>query len=422
VNGDMGLTPRRLLPVVLERIREEPVVLIQGPRAVGKSTLLRQLADQLGGALVDADDSGTRSALRADPAFFMEGPGPVLIDEYQRVPEVLDAIKAELNRPPTRPGRFVLTGSARHESLPRAAQALTGRLHRMEILPLAQCELTGGPGLLARLFDQGQGALPRGPSDTSREEYVGRIVAGGFPLALGRAPASRSRWFDDYVRLSLERDVAELKKVRKAGELPGALKMLAAQTAQLLNRANIANALGLDDGTVAGYVRLLEAVFLIRTLPAWGKTLTKRAAANAKVHLVDSGVAARLLRLTPEKLSRRDPTAFTQLGHLAETFAVGEILKEASWMDGMATVGHWRTFDHEEVDLVVERDDGLVVAFEVKAGRRVPGEAFSGLAKLRDSLGPAFAAGAVLYLGERAYRHDDRLFVIPMDQLWKEPG
>ncbi|MDR1265645.1 MAG: ATP-binding protein [Propionibacteriaceae bacterium] len=413
-----GLVPRRVAAVARERLREEPVLLIQGPRSVGKSTLLASLARGLSGTLIDLDDPEVLHAFQADPRTLMDQPRPIFVDEYQRALEVLDYIKAQLNRPPTRPGRFVLTGSSRHESLPAAAQALTGRLDRLELLPLAQCEVEGAPGLLPRLSDQGEKVVSARLSSTTRAEYIRRVVRGGFPLAQERSDKARARWFDNYVQLTLERDINGLKRLRKAELLPQVLAKLAAQTGQVVNRGNVADALGVDSATVKEYGRLLEAVFLVRFLPAWGKTLNARAATSSKVHFHDSGVAARLLRLGGEKLDRRDPTSLTEFGHLVETFVVGELLKEVSWLDGVAQVGHWRTYDGEEVDLVVERDDGLVFAFEVKAGQRAAKESFAGLKRLRDHLGAAFGAGVVLHLGERAFRYDDRLLALPVDSLW----
>ena len=394
------------------------MVLLEGPRTAGKSTALRELARRLGGEVLDLDDPATRDAVATDPATMIQSESLVCIDEYQHAPAVLDAIKARLNRS-ARPGQFVLTGSARHESLPAAAQALTGRLHRMTVYPLAQAELEATrPDLLAKLL-AASASGPSGASTTSRQDYLQRSTRGGFPLALARrSEAARNRWFDDYVRLTLERDVRELSKVRQARALPILLERLAGQTAQVLNTTAAATATGIDPHTARDYVRLLESVFLIQLLPAWGTTLTSRSANAPKVHVLDSGVAARLLRLTPDKLSRRDPTSLTQLGHLLETFVVAELLKEASWMDGIAGVGHWRTYDGVEVDLVVERDDGGVVAFEVKAAGRVPGEDFRGLRKLREALGDAFLAGAVLYTGERSYTFEDRLHALPIDRLW----
>ncbi len=129
-------------------------------------------------------------------------------------------------------------------------------------------------------------------------------------------------------------------------------------------------------------------------------------------------MAARLLRLTPQKLAARNPTALTEFGHLLETFVVTELLKQASWTDWVSGVGHWRTRDGDEVDLVVERDDGTVVAFEVKAAGRVPGEDLAPLRKLRDATGDAFTAGVALYLGARSYTFEDRLHVMPVDAIW----
>jgi len=137
------------------------------------------------------------------------------------------------------------------------------------------------------------------------------------------------------------------------------------------------------------------------------------------VHILDSGVAARLLRLTGAKLDRRDPVALKALGHLLESFVVAELIKQASWLDEITVAGHWRTRDGDEVDVVLEHEDGSLVAFEVKAAGRVPGEDFRPLRKLRAATGELFRAGIVLYLGTRSYSYEDRLHVMPVDRLWK---
>jgi hypothetical protein len=415
-----GLVVRRLLPIAAERMLDDPVVLIEGPRTVGKSTLLRAIAQETGAVVLDLDDPAMRDAVAADPGTFVSGIEPVCIDEYQKAPIVLDAIKSELNRD-SRPGRFVLTGSTRHDALPSAAQALTGRLTRLRLYPLSQGEVTDvHEDCLRQLFaDPDSLVAARPTSTTTRVEYVERTVAGGMPIALSRRSAARrAQWFDEYVALTLERDVRELSKIRQGTLLPQLLLRLAGQTAQVLNIERAARDAGLDHSTAESYTRLLEAVFLLHRLPAWGKTLRSRAAASPKVHVLDSGVAARLLRLTPERLLRRDPTALTELGHLLETFAVGELLKQVSWTDGLAGVGHWRTHDGDEVDFIVERDDGAAVAFEVKATGRVPASEFGPLRKLRGALGEAFIAGVVLYTGTSSYRLEDRLYAMPIDRLW----
>jgi predicted AAA+ superfamily ATPase len=415
-----GHVNRRALAIASLRLNDEPVVALQGARTVGKSTLLQQLASTLGASVLDLDDLALRDAAAADPGTFVKGPSPVCIDEYQHVPAILGAIKAELNRD-LRPGRYLLTGSTRYDAIPTASQTLTGRLHLMSILPLSQGEIAGvEENLLEVLLADPQSAIDSSLSSTTRPDYVRRISVGGFPIALTRSTdASRNRWFDDYVELLLQRDVRELARIRRREQLPSLLRRLAGQTAQVLNLTSVANDLGMDRTTVTEYVGLLEAVFMVFRLEAWGKTLRARAAGTPKLHVVDSGVATRLLRLTPTKLVRLDPTSLTEFGHLLETFVVGELLKQVSWLDGIAGCGHWRTHDGDEVDLVVERDDGGVVAFEVKAASRVSADDMRSLRKLRDAVGDAFIAGVALYTGTRSYSSGDGLFVFPVDRIWK---
>ena len=413
------IVDRRLGEVVRRRLDDEPVVVLQGPRAVGKSTLLQALAASRDREIVDLDDLATRDAARADPALFVRGQAPVLIDEFQHVPELLDAIKAELNRDGS-PGRFVLTGSTRYATLPAAAQALTGRAHLVDVLPLSQGEAAGIREDFAEalLADPLSLVDPRLPA-IAREEYVSRVVAGGFPPVLRRArPADRARWFDDYVNLVIERDVMELTRVRQRRQLPLLLRQLASQTAQVLNIAKAAARIGMEKSTAENYTKLLESVFLVHQLPAWGTTLGSRIGAAPKIHVVDSGLAARLLRLTESKLGTASAAALAEFGHMLETFVVGEVCKQLDWLDAPVQRGHWRTHDGEEVDLILEREDGKVAAVEVKAASRAPASELRGLLKLRRKLGSQFLGGIVLYTGARAYTHDRNLHVVPITRLW----
>ena len=186
----------------------------------------------------------------------------------------------------------------------------------------------------------------------------------------------------------------------------------------MLSIASAARRAGLEPSTAENYTKLLEAAFLVHRLPAWGRTLRSRATATPKLHVVDSGLAARLLRLTAERLARRDAAALTELGHLVETFAVNELLKQASWSAAPATAAHFRTKDGAEVDLLLERDDGAIVGIEVKAASTVRPTDAAGLRVLRASANDGFLGGVVLYLGARAYPLDDRIWALPLDLLW----
>ena len=415
----IGLAERRLEEVVEARLAEEPVVVLNGPRTVGKSTLLSELAGRLGRAVIDCDDLATRAAVRSDPARFVESDQLVLIDEYQHVPELLDAIKAQLNRD-FRPGRYVLAGSTRYATLPEAAQALTGRVDIIPVLPLSQGEIGDvRETFVAGLLDGTGIVMTPSQMSTPREEYARRATSGGMPVALRRPPGrSRSRWFSNYVNLVIDKDVLDISRVRQREMLPRLLGQLAARSGQVLNMAAISGIISLEKSTTENYVKLLEAVFLIYRLPAWGTTLGSRITRHPKLHLVDSGVMAWLLSLTPQKITQATPAALTEYGHLLETFAVGEVLKQASWSDAPVTAGHFRTEAGDEVDLVLERDDGQVIAIEVKAGSRISGEDFRGLRQLKERLGTRLEEAIILYTGEHAYTHDDWITILPLDRLW----
>jgi uncharacterized protein len=409
---------RRLETVALQRLADEPVLLIQGPRAVGKSVLLRRLGQRLSVPVVDLDDLPTRAAVSSDPSLFASGPSPVVFDEYQKVPDLLDAIKAELNTS-LRAGRFVLAGSTSYSSLPVVAQSLAGRVSRLDVWPLSQGEVVGiREQFVETAFESPTAFVSPIPSLTDRSEYVGRALAGGFPIALARTGSTRGRWLDEYVDIVVERDVLALSRIHQRSELPKLLSVYASQSAQLLNVSAAARVAGISADSADRYTTLLESVFLIHRLPAWGRTSRRSVVGKPKIHFRDSGLAARLLKLTAEKLDRKSPSTLVEFGHLFETFCVNEVLKQVSWMDETITASHWRTHDGHEVDLVLEAPDGRVVGIEVKSGSRVTTAELSGLRTLRDQVGDDFVGGIVLNTGTLSYSADDRIIVAPADRLW----
>ncbi|MGH3544342.1 MAG: ATP-binding protein [Mycobacteriales bacterium] len=411
---------RHLEPVISQRLTEGPVVVLTGARTVGKSTLLADCSRAHGVAVVDLDDLQTRRAVAADPALFASGPAePICIDEFQHVLPLLDAIKAELNHD-LRPGRYLLTGSTRYSTLPQASQSLTGRAHIMTMWPLSQGELRGRREtfLDVLLTDPAQ-LITAELSTTTRTEYEKLILAGGFPLALNRTTVTaRARWFRDFVTMVMERDVVELRRIRQRQILPLILRRLAAQTAGLLNVSSVASSVQLDSRLVGDFITVLETVFLVHRLQAFGRTLSTRINRSPKVHLVDSGLAAYLLGITEQKLSTRSATALTEFGRITETFAVNELIKQAGWSDTFVEFAHFRTRDDYEVDLVIETEGGVYAGVEIKASSTISDHDFRGLRLLRDKLGADFIGGVLLNLGQRSYTYEDRLHVLPLDRVW----
>jgi hypothetical protein len=408
---------RRALAVARTRLATEPAVVISGPRSVGKSTLLAALAAELDREVIDLDEPAMRRAVTSDPLRFLATDRPVLVDEYARVPDTMDVIKRLLNRDGA-PGQFVLAGSTRYGAVPAIAQALTGRVHLVPLWPLSQGEIASTREVFVERLVAGK--VPSlGAVDVDRAAYAGRVIAGGMPIAL-RLPnaAARSRWFDQYLDLTLDKDLAEIRRVRRRVVLPRLAAAVAARTAQLLNVADLARDLGLDRSTIEDYLRLLEAVFLHHVLPPWGTTLSARSAATPKGHFMDTGLAARLLRVTAEKLLAARPSALQQFGHLLETFVVNELCKQAHWLEEPVDAGHWRTHDGAEVDLVLERVDGSVLAFEVKAAPDVRAEDLRGIQALARRLGRDQVTGVVLHTGRQGWRIEKGIFAVPIARLW----
>jgi len=412
---------RRIAPLIGQRTTETPVLLLEGPRGVGKSLLLAQFAEAIGQPVLDLDQAAYRQFARDTPSVVTQGSPPVIIDEYQRAPALLDAIKARLNRGAA-PGLFVLAGSASFDSLPPGTQALTGRLQRLPVMPLTQTEIDATTStFVADAFDGGIApALDTAQlAPTTRGEYIRRVMRGGMPLAIAlESESARARWFQAHIRESISRDAGQLRRIGRTGDLHDILVRTVGQTSALLNVSKVAADVQPSRGTAADYISLLEALFLVQRLPAWGVTVLPRTLETPKVHVVDSGIGAYLLRLSSDKMARLDPASLTEFGHLLESFVVQEAIRQTTWMDSPVTAGYWRTKDGVEVDLVLERYDGAVVAIEVKAGDHVTSRQLGPLRALRDRLGSSFKAGLAFYLGPVGYLADDRIQVLPVDRLW----
>ena len=418
------LIPRRAAQVVRDLARDARVVVVNGPRQVGKSSLLRAMTPEMAGArYVSLDDTSELRFARTDPAGFVHSDGPLLIDEIQRGgdPLVL-AIKSQVDRD-NRPGRYVLAGSTRFLTEPRLSESLAGRARFVDLWPLAQAEIDRVPyqeTYGGTFFDnaiRGPDALvDSSAAGVDRREVFSRILRGGYPESI-RAATERSRraFFADYVRTISQRDITELSRLAARVDFAVVLRLAAARTANELNISDLANDAGLGAETARRYLPLLEAVFLVHRLPAWGGSITNRSKRRPKLHLFDSGLAAHLVGASEATFARGGhPSA----GPLLETFVVNEILKQRTWSDVSYDAGHWRDSDHREVDLVLESPERQIVAIEVKAALDVHESDFRHLAYLRDKTSDRFVVGVLLHCGDRVRRFGDRLLSVPMSVLW----
>jgi predicted AAA+ superfamily ATPase len=408
-----GHVARDAEPLVHQLLEEEPAILVGGPRGSGKSTLLRALTEERGGRVLDLDDPATARLVAEDPAGAVVGDQLVFVDEYQRVPEILSAVKREVDRNPGA-GRFLLAGSVSERLLPSGTETLTGRVHRLHLPPLAAGEVLGGPDrLVASLLRDGQVRPVR--SDLTRADYFGMVAAGGYPAALGRpTDRARQRWYASYLSTVADRDLPDLVDVRHPGALSRLYRLVAEETSSIVARSGLGERLALSPATARAYLDLLERVHVIAELPGWTVGVSAKVARRPKLYVTDTGLGATAIQLDGRRLA-----ASAIGGGFLESFVVNEIVKQAAAIDEPLTLAHYRDRSGIEVDIIVERADGSVIAIEVKSATSVrSGGDTAGLRLLRDRLGTSLIAGIVLHTGPVSAQLDERLWALPVAALW----
>ncbi len=408
---------RNLEPVLTELLREEPIIAVRGARTSGKTTALKRLTAVRSGTVLDLDLADVLRSAVDDPDHFVTGlPEPVFIDEFQRAPALLHALKAQTDRD-RRPGRYILSGSVSADALPRDAETLTGRAHSVVMWPFSQGELRGvRETFIDRLFQEPKSLVMRrgGKAPPTRDDYFGMVCAGGFPLALQReTERSRQRWFADYADTVARRDIPNLTSIRNPDALAKLVNIIAGRTATLLNVADVARDVGLRHETTSGYLSWLERVYVIVRLKAWSTNLSKKQSKHPKVHMTDTGLGAHLIGLGPAEASRSNSA-----GQLLETFVVTEVMKQLSWAETSATAWHWRDREMDEVDLLLESRNGRIVAIEIKAGTNVTENDTRGIRRLQEILGDRVIHGVVIYTGSVSYSIGRNISVVPVSALW----
>lgn len=408
---------RHLACRLIEALTDTPVVLLNGPRQAGKSTLAQRVASSEHPACyLTLDDATTLAAARHDPQGFVAGfeGRPVVIDEIQRAPELFLAIKTQVDRD-RRPGRFLLTGSADVLLLPRLAESLAGRMEILTLWPFSQGEIEKiQEGFVDCVFSRT--FQRRYDSRFQWSEILQRILRGGYPEILGRHTESRqAAWFGSYITTILQRDVRDMAHVEGLTALPRLLALLAARGASLVNFSELSRTSTIPQSTLKRYMTLLEATFLVQMLPTWSGNLSKRLVKAAKLIIADTGLMAYLLGLNKGRLLR-DPVL---AGHVLEDFVVMELKKQLGWNRTKAQLFHFRTQTGQEVDIVLEDLSGRVVGLEVKSSGSVTIDDFKGLRLLREAIGKRFLRGILLYAGSEFIPFGSALYALPLSALWR---
>lgn len=417
-----GLYERNIKAGLDAALDDTPVVIVVGPRQAGKSTLASVVAEERGARYVTLDDDGPREAANDDPTGFVEGASlPLCIDEFQKAPALLPAIKARVDRARAggnRPaGMFMLTGSANVWATLRISESLVGRAERVPLWPLSQGELLGRrETLIDDLFADRVPQLADEP--IGRPAVAEALMAGGYPEAIARTnQRRRGRWFEEYVAMTLERDVRDLtRNAQQLDELPRLLRLTAARVSGLFSPAGIARDASMSRPTVQRYLALLEQLFLLLRARAWSRNIGQRLIKAPKICLPDTGLACHLLDYGLTRFEE-DETALA--GALFENFVAMELVKQAAWAEANVRIHHFRTAGGREVDILIERGDGSVCGVEVKLGATAHARDFGALRHLQEKLGSRFRLGAVVHTGPETLRFGPGLWALPVSALWK---
>lgn len=406
----------------VERAAEQPLqamlgwaraVVLVGPRQAGKSTLAKRIVKAKPGAqMLLLDDPGVLSRAQSDPRGFVAGQkGLLCIDEIQLAPELFRAIKLETDLDP-KPGRFLLTGSARLGALPALADALVGRADMFELLPFSRRELAHRPGeTISAMFDDPRSiaAAPLADFDPTM------VVTGGFPEPVSRAGgAASAAWHRSYAVTVARRAVSELGGVSSPEALERTLRALAARVGGVLSIEGLARDLAVPPTTLRRQLEVLDGAYVLDLLPAWVTNAASRLRKAPKIHLVDSGLAAALSGATVTRMQRNRLI----FGPLLESFVVGELRRQAVLCEPSVTVHHFRSGQQHEIDVILERADGAIVAVEVKAGSTVRSSDFAGIRYLQQRIGDRFIAGFVASLGADSGSFGNGCYGIHISALW----
>lgn len=390
---------------------DTPVVLIAGPRQAGKTTLVKQMADRRMHYLT-LDEELTLLAAKQDPVGLVREHDYLIVDEVQRAPELILAIKKAVDDD-RRPGRFLLIGSANLLTLPTVADSLAGRMETLRLLPLSQSEIHGGTAnWIDSVFAD---SVPKLNHSITGGKLTETVLRGGYPEALSRTSLRRrTMWARQYIDAIIQRDVRDVANVDKLDQMPRLLRALAHASGQLSNYTKLGGKIGLDHKSVARYVGVLENVFLLARVSPFAENRLKRVVRTPKIQFMDSGLLATLIDLTPENArERRD-----RFGPVLETFVYGELLKHASSAEGDYELLYYRDHDKMEVDFVIENAAGDIVGVEVKSTATVKADSLRGLHRFSDAAGPRFKRGIVLYDGTETLPLGDRIHAVPLSSLW----
>jgi len=414
---------------VLDVLTSRRVVLLSGARQCGKTTLAKSLHPSAEVIYRTLDDVALMAAAQADPhGFVLHGSELMVIDEVQRVPALLQAVKKDVDDNPA-PGRFLLTGSANIQSAPQVLESLAGRVSHQRLRPFAVGEMAGvAPVFMDRVLREDWAGLNSsfatvpgadrwaGGAFSGKDTVLKLAMRGAYPEVQPLPEKSVRRWHMDYLTALMARDLRDIAQIRRKDSMNKLLEVLAAWSCKLMDVSAIGAQLALSRPTLESYINALEALYLVERVRPWSNTDYARVGRQDKLVLTDTGLTASLLRWQFDRV-RLDAD---QSGKLIEGFVYAQLAAQLDAQDEPGALTHYRDREQREIDFVLETHDGATLGIEVKAGSAVSADSFKHLAWFRQRMvspNDRFV-GLVLYTGDQVLRFGEHLWAVPMHVLW----
>ncbi|HUX80428.1 MAG TPA: ATP-binding protein [Alphaproteobacteria bacterium] len=388
------------------------VVLLVGARQCGKTTLAKQLISE-DITYLTLDEITLREAAENDPQSFVNHKSRTLIiDEIQRVPSLLPAIKKVVDED-TQPGQYLLTGSANIQALPSTQESLAGRISKIRLRPLSQGEIKGSaPDFLEYAFKK---SFNFNWDFFEKDTLIDMAFRGGFPEALTLEGRNRKKWHRDYIEALLERDLKDVAKIHKYDAMHELIKVLAAWSSKFMDVSSISSGLFVHRPTAATYINALEALYIVERLLPWTKTDYDRVGKHSKLFMSDSGLMSSILSWNMDQV-RFDPD---RLGKLMETFIFNELASQIDASEGEYELYHYRDREQREIDFLIEREDQAILGIEVKSSASAQKKDFKHLQWFQENLAKDRPfIGIVLYSGNLPLSFGLNLWAIPISMLW----
>jgi len=410
---------RHLKADIQKSLQFFPVVLINGARQSGKSTIANELINE--GILSDyitLDNPSVLGNLLSSPVAFLDNlPKGTVLDEIQRAAEMFTSIKYVVDKDKVN-GRFLLTGSANILLLPKLSDSLAGRIAIHTIKPLSQGEIEGKKEDFVDWLFSEDFEWFKVTKTLSNTELQAKIAKGSYPqpVVQNYPEDLQKEWYENYLNTLLIRDVKDLANIEQLGLMPQLLKLLASRTSGLLNYSDLSRTLDLPQTTLKRYLNLLQSLYLVDLLPPWYINFGKRLIKSPKIHLSDTGFS---LHLTNQSLQNLQQNR-TLFGQMLESFIYLELQKQIGWSKTKPDIYHYRTQTGEEIDFVLEARNSKLVAIEVKASSSFDVKDLQAIREFQKNVGDKFHRGIIFHTGQEVHRIDEKLYVLPTQTLWEE--